>query len=99
MKDNDKRFFDYWGQKRTQGAIKFSIVTGIVYGVFVIVFSKLFAWNWHFTQKDLTYGILSILIGVTLLGPFLWWHRERKYHKLLELRQQERKNKKKKKSR
>lgn len=84
MKDNDKRFLDYWAKKRTQGAVKFSLVTGITYGLFVIAFSKIFDWNWHFTQKDIVYGIFSLLIGITVLGPFLWWHRERKYKKLLE---------------
>ncbi len=95
MTDRDKRFLEYWGQKRQQGAVKFSLVTGFVYGVFVVVFSKVFAWNWHFTQKDLLYGIFSILVGITLLGPFLWWHRERKYKKLLA-RQSHHKPKKKK---
>ncbi len=96
MTEKDQRFIEYWSKKRQQGAVKFSLVTGFVYGIFVIVFSKLFAWNWHFTQKDLSYGILSILIGITLLGPFLWWHRERKYNKLIAAKKSKKKANKKK---
>jgi len=84
MKESEKRFIEYWSKKREQGAVKFSIITGITYGIFVIVFSKVFAWNFTFTQKDIGYGILSLLIGITVLGPFMWWHRERKYKKLIE---------------
>jgi len=97
MKESDQRYLSYWENRRKQGAVKFSLFTGVIYGVFVIVFSKVFAWNWHFTQKDMTYGILSILIGVTLLGPFLWWHRERKYKKLLSQKSKSPKKKGKKK--
>ncbi len=97
MKESDQRYLSYWENRRKQGAVKFSLVTGVIYGIFVIVFSKVFAWNWHFTQKDITYGILSILIGVTLLGPFLWWYRERKYKKLLAQKSKSPKKKGKKK--
>ncbi len=96
MTEKDQRFMDYWAKKRQQGIVKFSIITGITYGIMVLVFSKLFAWNWHFTQKDLSYGILSILIGVTVLGPFLWWHRDRKYKKLIEVKKLKKKGGKKK---
>jgi len=51
MKDSEQRFLDYWGQKRTQGAIKFSIVTGIVYGVFVALYTKRFD-LWCFVNFD-----------------------------------------------
>jgi hypothetical protein len=96
MKESDKRFIEYWSKKREQGAIKFSIITGITYGIFVVVFSKVFAWNFSFTQKDIGYGILSLLIGISVLGPFMWWHRERKYHKLIEQNQKNGKKSKKK---
>ena len=94
MKESDKRFVDYWSKKRESGAVKYSIVTGVTYALFVMVFSKVFAWNFNFTQKDIMYGILSVLLGVTLLGPFMWWHRERKYHKILEANPKGRKKKK-----
>ncbi len=96
MKDSDKRFIEYWKKRRQQGAVKFSLITGITYGIFVIVFSKVFAWNWHFTQKDIVYGIFSLLIGISILGPFMWWYRERRYKKLLESQKTEKKAKKKK---
>ena len=96
MKDTDKRFLEYWEKNRQQGPVKFSLKAGITYGIFVIVFSKVFAWNWHFTQKDIVYGIFSLLIGVTILGPFMWWYRERRYKKLLEIQKTEKKSKKKK---
>jgi len=95
MNERDQRFITYWKQKRQQGAVKFSLVTGVVYGVFVVVFSKVFAWNWHFTQKDIVYGIFSILVGITVLGPFLWWHRERKYKKLMATQKPAKKSRKK----
>ena len=97
MKDTDQRFLEYWQKRRQQGAVKFSLITGLTYGIFVIVFSKVFAWNWHFTQKDIGYGVLSLLIGVTILGPFIWWYRERRYKKLLAEQQQAQKKAKKKK--
>ncbi len=96
MKESDKRFVDYWSKKREGGAVKFSIVTGVTYALFVMVFSKVFAWNFNFTQKDMMYGILSVLLGVTVLGPFMWWHRERKYHKILEAHPKGKAKKKKK---
>ena len=94
MRDIDKRFLEYWGKQRQQGAVKFSLKAGITYGIFVVVFSKVFAWKWHFTQKDILYGIFSLLIGITVLGPFMWWYRERHYKKLLELQNEEKKSKK-----
>jgi len=96
MKESDKRFMTYWSKKREAGVIKFSLVTGITYALFVIVFSKVFAWNFDFTQKDITYGILSILLGISVLGPFMWWHRERKFKKLLDENKKGKKAKKKK---
>ncbi len=83
MKESDKRFVTYWVNKREQGAVKFSIVTGTTYAIMVVVFSKIFAWNWTFTQKDLSYAVVSEIIGVMALGPLMWWLRERKYHKLV----------------
>ncbi len=96
MKETDKRFMAYWQKRREQGAVKFSVITGITYGIFVIIFSKVFAWNWHFSQKDIIYGFFSLLIGVTILGPFIWWYRERRYKKLSVAAKTEKINRKKK---
>jgi len=82
MTDRDKRFVEYWEKQRAKGIVKFSIVTGITYGIFVVVFSKVFAWNLTFSQRDILYGIFSILVGITALAPFMWWHRNRKYDKI-----------------
>jgi len=97
MTESEKRFIEYWQKKREQGAVKFSLITGVTYGLFVLVFSKVFAWDWTFTQKDLSYGIISLLIGIMALGPFMWWHRERKYKKIIEQSKSAKKNKKKRK--
>jgi len=94
MTENEKRFVEYWKKNREQGPVKFALKTGITYGLFVIVLSKVIEWNWTFTQKDLSYGIISLVIGVMALAPFMWWHRERKYKKLLEQSKQVKKNKK-----
>ncbi len=99
MKERDKKFMEYWAKKRTQGIVKFSLTTGITYALFVIIFSKVFAWNWTFTPKDLSYGVLSVLIGITVLGPFMWWHRDKKYKKLLAEQNEAKKLKKKRKKR
>jgi len=93
MNKSDNRFLIHWEEKRKQGPVKFSLITGVTYAVFVIVFSKIFAWNWSFTEKDLGYGIVSLVIGVFALAPFMWWLRERRYKKLMA--QKPNKNKKK----
>ena len=95
MKDSEKRFIEYWQKKRELGPVKFSFITGVTYGIFVLVFSKVFSWNWTFTQKDWGYAVISLVIGIMGLGPFMWWHRERKYKKLLEKSAPPKKNKKK----
>jgi hypothetical protein len=83
MTDSEKRFVEYWKKKRAGGKYKFWLITGITYGIFVVVFSKVFAWNAAFIQKDLSYAVISLIMGVMALGPFMWWHRERKYHKII----------------
>ncbi len=83
MNEKEKQFLKYWEKKREAGMFKFSLVTGFTYAIFVLVFAKLFAWDFHFSSSDILISIVAILIGILILGPFLWWNRERKYHKLL----------------
>ena len=83
MTDNDKRFIEYWQRNRDRGIVRFSLVTGITYGLFVVAFSKIFAWDFTFTQKDIGYAVLSLVVGVMALAPFLWWHRNRKYNQIM----------------
>jgi hypothetical protein len=83
MTDNDKKFIAYWQKHKDKGIIRFSLVTGVTYGLFVVIFSKVFAWDFTFTQNDLGYAILSLVVGVMGLAPFLWWHRNRKYNQIL----------------
>jgi len=82
MNNKEKQFMAYWEQKRAAGLFKFSLYTGVTYALFVIIFAKLFAWDFHFSSSDIIVSITAILIGVVILGPFLWWNRERKYNKL-----------------
>ncbi len=97
MKESDQRFVDFWAEKRKQGPVKFSLITGTTYAIFVVFFSKVFAWDWTFTQKDLSYAVISLIIGVMALAPFMWWFRERKYQKLLAEKKTQNKKKKKRK--
>ncbi len=82
MTDKEKQFIEYWEKKRAAGFYRFSFVTGLTYALFVIVFAKLFAWDFRFTTADSMVAVTAILIGILILGPFLWWNRERRYKKI-----------------
>ncbi len=97
MTEREKQFIEYWQKKRQTGIYKYSIITGFTYAVFVLIFSKLLAWNFQFTKQDLYASAFAILIGILVLGPFMWWHRERKYNKLIEANKKSKNKKNKKK--
>ncbi len=97
MTEKEKQFIEYWERKRSAGFYRFSIVTGITYALFVIFFAKLFAWDFHFSTSDFLVAATAILIGVVVLGPFLWWNRERRYTKIKSKTGVKKSNKKKKK--
>jgi len=84
MRDNDKKFLEQWKKQREQGFYRFSVITGSTYAIFVFVFKKVFDWDFYFSQKDIYTLAIAFLIGILLLGPFLWWNRERKYKKIKE---------------
>ena len=97
MNEKEKQFIAYWEKKRTSGFYKFSFITGLTYAIFVIIFAKLFAWDFHFSSSDIGVVVVAVLIGIGVLGPFLWWNRERRYKKLKTKSTPAKKTKKKKK--
>ncbi len=82
MNEKEKRFVEYWEKKRASGFYKFSLKTGLIYALFVFLSAKLLAMDFHFYKSDIGVIVLAVLIGVVILGPFLWWNRERKYKKI-----------------
>jgi uncharacterized Tic20 family protein len=84
MTEREKRFVEYWDKKRKSGFYKFSLFTGLIYAFFVIISAKILAWDFNFSKSDFLVVVTAILIGVLILGPFLWWNRERRYKKIMD---------------
>ena len=91
MKESEIRFLNQWEKTRARGRWHYVLFTGLIWGVFTAIFSRLLALIF---ERDLTFeeqflsldfllytGMFTLIAG-PLFGLFTWSLSERRYQRL-----------------
>jgi hypothetical protein len=95
MKLSELRFIESWSRIRKNGRFRFALRTGITWSVITAFFTKIVELRRYsfsevyFSESFLKFFSLFIIIGAMIFWKFVWELNEKKYHKLLKVKENE----------
>lgn len=95
MKKIELNFIESWAKVRESGRNRYALRTGVLWSVFTAFLTKIFELSFYsfketyFTTSFLNYLALFILVGIVLFWKFIWNFNEKRYHTLINKKEDE----------
>lgn len=95
MKKIELKFIESWGETRKRGRHLYAFRTGVSWSVITAFLVKIFELKYYsfgevyLSQSFLNFFSFFVIIGVMIFWKFVWEFNERRYKKLVKMKENE----------